>query len=149
MAETLAAIGLASSIMQFVDCGIRWASRAQELYKSVDGCLKENSELEGVINDLRAMLVGLNGSLLSGEPELEALVLACSQLADELRGILRALRVDQKKSPWKESVMKGFESMRKKSQMLDIERRLFRLRDQICAHLNILLRYVGFYNKVL
>lgn len=59
MAEALAAIGIAATVLQFVDCGIRWMSNANEIYTDGTGTLKENNELEAVIQSIRGMMLGL------------------------------------------------------------------------------------------
>lgn len=50
--DPVTAIGLASSPVQFVDFGIRVVSKGFKIYRSVDGCLIENLDLEVVTNDL-------------------------------------------------------------------------------------------------
>ena len=46
MLDPLTAIGLASAIVQFVDYGSKVIGMASEMYKSADGALKDNAELE-------------------------------------------------------------------------------------------------------
>jgi hypothetical protein len=93
--EALAAIGLASGIVQFADCGVRWASSAKELYTSSNGMLQENSELENVTSSLRAVVLGLKtDKRLQGDKNLDALIAECLPLADELMDILNKLKVE-------------------------------------------------------
>lgn len=47
--EVLAAIGLAGSIVQFVDNRIRWTSTVTELHGSLTGSLEKNIEAERAV----------------------------------------------------------------------------------------------------
>ncbi|USP74058.1 hypothetical protein yc1106_01332 [Curvularia clavata] len=138
--EALVAIGLASNIVQFADCGIRWVSSAIELYKSGNGALQENGELQKVINSLRSVVLGLKTeNRLQGDKTLDALVAACLPLADELTVILSKLKIDGQNRNRQEIIRKALQSLLKKEHIQDIERRLERIRDQICVHVNFLL----------
>lgn len=113
--EALAAIGLASNIVQFADCGIRWASSAIELYTSGSGALQENSELEKVINSLRSVVFGLKTeNRLQSDKNLDALVAACLPLADELTVILGKLKVDWQNKSRRESITKALRGLWKR-----------------------------------
>lgn len=143
--EALVAIGLAGSIVQFVDCGIRWVSNARQLYNNISGLSDENAELELVITDIEKLIPQLRnrapGIGTDPEPELMELLVGSFKLAGELKHILQDLRVDPQKNHRAESITRSFKSLRKKSQIKDIERRLYRMRDQVCAHAVLLLRY--------
>ena len=90
---------MASGIVQFADCGIRWALSAKELYTGGTGILKENSELEKVIESLRFVVNRLKkDDRLQGDDTLDALVAACSPLSDELSAILNTLKVEERKA---------------------------------------------------
>jgi hypothetical protein len=138
--EAVAAIGLASGIVQFADCGIRWASSANELYKSGNGALRENSELEVVVDSLRAFVLQLKtDGRLQDDHKLEALVATCLPLADELIEILGKLKVEGEKANRRESIRKALKSLVSRGKIQDIDERLGRIRDQICAHVNYIL----------
>jgi hypothetical protein len=140
MAEAFAVIGLAAGIVQFVDCGFRWAITAQELAHSREGSLEENNELENIVNHLLAQVAVLkSNSTLFNHRGLDALVGVCSQLAKELKVILDTLKVDRTKSQRREIIRKSFNNLRKRGKIKDIERRLFKIRDEICFHLQVIL----------
>ncbi len=50
--EALAAVGLASSIVQFVDFATNIISKGYHYQKSVDGVLDENVELQAIADSL-------------------------------------------------------------------------------------------------
>ena len=50
--EALAALGLASNIIQIVDFGARLLSKSREIHHSADGSLDENNILEDVTSNL-------------------------------------------------------------------------------------------------
>ncbi|KAL8830632.1 MAG: hypothetical protein Q9170_005650 [Blastenia crenularia] len=50
--DPLSGISLAGAILQFVDFGLRTVSKGMQIYRSVDGALTENLDLEAVTNDL-------------------------------------------------------------------------------------------------
>lgn len=138
--EALAAIGLASGIVQFADSGIQWASGTKELYKSGNGALQENSELEVVVDSLRALVVKLKtDGHLQDDFKLEALVAACMPIADGLVEILGKLKVEGDKAKRLESTRKALKSLVSRGKIQDLEKRLSRIRDQICAHVNYIL----------
>jgi hypothetical protein len=44
--DPVAALGLAANIFQFVEQGCKLVSKGKQLYKSADGALKENVDIE-------------------------------------------------------------------------------------------------------
>ena len=97
--ESLAALSLAGNIVQFVDFGCRLFSKSRELYKSSDGVLAENAELENIANSLTALSKGLRVESSQAEREstdytnLKALAKDCGNIATELLEALRELKV--------------------------------------------------------
>lgn len=113
--EVLAAIGLAGSIVEFVDCGIRWISTTAELYTSTAGALEENIEAEKVAEDLRVIFQGTQaGTRYAGDQRLQDLLLVCSKLADDLKILLTSLKMNNQKNHKLESFRKSFKVMRQK-----------------------------------
>lgn len=63
--DPLTALSVAGTIVQFVDFGCSLLSEAHELYRSTNGVLTTNKELELVTVDLRAVVVKLQQSFNS------------------------------------------------------------------------------------
>lgn len=59
--DPFSAFSLASSVIQFVDFGIKLFSKGRELYKSGSGALFINEEFGNVTTDLIRLCVGLLG----------------------------------------------------------------------------------------
>jgi hypothetical protein len=149
MAETLAAIGLAGNIVQFVDFGIKVVSKGAHLYQSAEGALKENVELEHIVSDVKmlsqsltsgAYSIALNRATSEDEKSLRNLADSCTQLTDELLAILKGIQMDGRKNRKLESIKKSLRSVWEKQRIRDLEDRLSRIKQQVCLHLIVLLR---------
>ena len=139
MAEAIAIISLLGNIVQFVDTGTKVLSSTYELYKK--GSLEENSELSSTTGCLQGALELLqNGPMVKSDTRLSALVLGCSQLADELMAILDKLKPDKRKNVLLESTLKSLHSVKARGKIKDIERRLNKMKDDLCFRLNVILR---------
>ena len=97
--ESLAALSLAGNIVQFIDFGYRLFSKSRKLYRSSDGVLAENVELENIANSLTALSKGLTVGSSQTQPEsidyanLTLLAKDCESIATELLEALGELRV--------------------------------------------------------
>lgn len=101
MAEPFAVIGLAASILTFVDFGVKVIALAKSIRESQDGAIPEAEELESIVEDVRAFSASIRET--SGANELnrdEQRVLSisakCGKLATELGDVLKKLRVRDK-----------------------------------------------------
>ena len=106
--DPFSALGLAGNIIQFVDFGGKLLSHSAELYRSVDGALSFNKELEIITGDLRSLSANLAASshsqstALSGADNFPTeLASSCKVLADELLSKLAKLRVRGTYKKWK------------------------------------------------
>jgi hypothetical protein len=61
--DPITALGVAGTIVQFVDFGIRVVSKSNKIYHSGDGSLAENYDLEKVANDLVVIQTQLRHAL--------------------------------------------------------------------------------------
>jgi hypothetical protein len=83
MAE-LAALGLASNIVQFIDFGITLFREGKELYESADGSNTKRLELETITADLHDIIQELEPTarpITKDEAALGRLAAECSKLA--------------------------------------------------------------------
>jgi len=139
MAETLAAFGLASNIVQFVDVGIKLVSYGRELYHSEKGASKENTEIDKIAADIKLITQNLANGAVNNDLALQELVGTCAELARDLGSIMKALEIDPQKNRRMETMKKSLKSFRKRHEMKNIYDRLCKVRDQVCFHLNYLL----------
>ena len=144
MAETLAAVGLVSNIVQFVDFGTKLLATSRALYHSTEGAMQENVDLEMITASIRSVSQGIvNGTLGIDEPELRNLAGTCTTLADELLAFLSRLKIDSTKNRQLEVIRKSFKSIRFGRTVRELNDRLCRVRDQVFVQLDYLLRQVN------
>lgn len=139
MAEALAAFGLASNIVQFVDFGMKLISHGRELYGSAEGVSEEHTSIEKIAVDINHMTPNLASEELNHDEGLEELVTDCRRLARDLLAVLDTLKIDNEKNRRIEAMKKSLKSFRKRREIKDIYDRLCKVRDQVCSHLNYLL----------
>ncbi|KAI0521650.1 hypothetical protein F5B22DRAFT_545879 [Xylaria bambusicola] len=140
--DGIAAIGLTANILQFVDYGARIVKRATEIYRSDDGKPLENGELEDALIDLEWMGQKLKSNekhASSANMGLIKLTEACLTLSNELKSMLRDLKLKRTRHRVFWSFVQALRIDRKVLDMRELESRIFKLRDQICAHMIITL----------
>jgi len=149
MAEAFAAVGLAGNIIQFLDYGTILLLKGQELYKSADGALKENVEIEELASEVKLLCQNLTsgthyqflGDATSDHTvAIRKLAKTSHGLAEELLDVIKSLKIDKKKNKRLESVKKSFQSVMKKDKIRDLERRLGNIKEEVCLQLVVLLK---------
>ncbi|OAG14750.1 hypothetical protein CC77DRAFT_917290, partial [Alternaria alternata] len=103
--ESLAAVGLAANILQFIHEARKLVSTSREILGS--GTKDEYIELELISKGLRSRSAGI---ILPGNAKdvsqgddgssLEALAMRCNEIADELLGILGTLKLHNDRNKW-------------------------------------------------
>jgi hypothetical protein len=141
--EPLAIVSLVGNIVRFVEFSSKLVSKTVEAYHSADGTLVENADAGTATNDLIALNAKLQLSTTgpNGNPALVALCVSCNDVARELLDALAKLKVQGGKSKWK-SFRKALRSVWSKEEILGIENRLSRFREELNLHVVVELRYV-------
>jgi len=147
--EPVSAIGLAGNILQFVEFGIRVVSKGYKIYRSVDGCLVENLDLEIVTSDLVLLQKKIQTSkphIIVNEVEdddqnLRALTQRCSDLADELLEKLNKAKAQGRFRKWK-SLRQAIKSVWSKKDVDEMANRLQSFKSEIQLHLMISMKFV-------
>jgi hypothetical protein len=123
--ETLAAVGLAGNILQFVDFAGKVVSKSGELYKSANGALSESAETKQVAEDLKLLADKLCDpiSAQSADVVLEELCSGCKSIADELLTALAKLEVKGKHRQF-QSLRKALKSVWNGGEIASIESHL-------------------------
>ncbi|KAI1854630.1 hypothetical protein JX266_000748 [Neoarthrinium moseri] len=138
MAEALAAIGLASNILQFVEVGITAVRSAHKLYKGADDLSKADKELELLTRNVKLTLHRIQHNAHVKLPDdLRALITICGPLADELLSLLDNLKIDPEKDKRVESMKKTFKAYRTRHEIKDLSERIEKIRIRICDHMNV------------
>jgi hypothetical protein len=152
MLDPLSALSLASSIVQFVDFGIKLVSDGYELYER--GSLKINDELERATRDLTQLAEDLATSpqTVSEQPgtrirlpskherSLQQLAETCKELSDQLLSVLEDLKPRERQNGL-ESFRKALAGSRKAGKARNIETRLKKLQDELGIHLLAIMKY--------
>ena len=154
MLDPLTAISLASAIVQFVDFGSKVVRGAFEIYKSKDGRLKENAELEdstSKINELNDKIILPTTDPVSNESDFEdgaltGLASTSKEVASELLSLLqdfKAARRSGSREKW-ESFRKAVsaQTLWNKNKIQHLESKLQKLQEEISRRLVVMMRHV-------
>jgi hypothetical protein len=146
MAEAVATLALASSILQVIDFGTKVASTALKVYqasKRDDGSLYE---LEKIYKNLSSTLdtIQMDGAALgdSGDLGLKSLSKDCSEVAGELVNTLHKLGFGEAKTKRK-ALRAALKRARKDGKIRSLQARLNEFRSQLSMCLLVSVRYVN------
>lgn len=142
--DPLAAIGLASNIISFIDFSWELVTDAQDVYKSANGTTFENATLETIVADLeeisRHLMCDIKGTT-QNEIALLRLADECLNISRQLSSILRKLKANvDKNSRWESVKIKGA-SMRKEKDIIALESRLSKYKSEIFLRLQFMFGY--------
>lgn len=145
MAESLAALGVAANIVQFLELGLKASISIVETYRSIndDGWASRNADLDSMAKDLQLCLGRLQEDAdVKLDPSMKSLLQRSIDTADELRSVLLGLVMDssrghlmQKWAKFKASVAAHF----KKRKIDEIQARLAEIKSHIFERLQVLL----------
>ena len=152
MLDPMSALGLACNIIQIVDFSMKAVTKFRELYK--DGVSSENRELEDMTAGLRGLQANLvtvdpttrlSGSVFVDDQELQDLADECCKTAHELTAELNTLKVS---GPHKrrQAVQKFYRSIRRKSVVEGIQRKLNGHQKVLDTKILVNLRSVLFFS---
>ncbi|KAF4834851.1 hypothetical protein CGCTS75_v002783 [Colletotrichum tropicale] len=143
MAESLAALGVAASIVQFVELGLKITKSVVETYctTDVDGLAQRNVDLVGITNSLKDQCI-----VLRSDAEVKAdlvtmgLLKRCIRVADELLSELEGLKMSNatRQRNWNKLVM-SVKAYWRKSKIDDLRGRLVDIKKEIFERLVVLL----------
>lgn len=135
------AVGLASSIISFIDLASKIVRGSYEVYKSSTGSTAENDHTARVVGDLRRVAGTLKQNTeATGDEELAALSRSCYDLSGELIDLLQRF-LPKGPGRW-QAFTAACLVFRKQKDVKVLEERLDRYRQQISQRLILLLLYV-------
>jgi hypothetical protein len=151
MLSPLDALSLAGTIIQFIDFGSKVLFQSRRLYKSHDGALSVDQELEFVTADLFALSKKFptpekNACLTEQETTLRKLAVACSEISLELSTKLNGLKVGAKHKKWS-CIRQAIKATWTEDERMDIRKRLVECRDQLQMHFVVDIRWVLLTNS--
>ncbi|KAH8592623.1 hypothetical protein B0O99DRAFT_629379 [Bisporella sp. PMI_857] len=145
MADPLTALGLASNIVQIITFTSDLISKGREIYKSADGTLVENLELETITTSLQGLSKELvlpiyeRRKLTKTENQLQELCDGCKAVSGQLLDVIRGVKAKGPHMRWN-SFRQALNSVYKEDEIQALETRLDRYRRQIDTTLLISLR---------
>lgn len=147
--EAIAAVGLASNVISFIDFGVKAVSGVRDIYYSSTGASKENGLLEKTLNELSQGVSHLKeglrdraGCLSKDDKKLEDLARNCIATADKIHYELTKLKVERAGGkPGKlDAFKKKYRSMRKRSEIDELNKELLEQKEAVKFWLAIDLR---------
>jgi hypothetical protein len=150
--DPLSALSVAAAVVQFVDYGTDLVSKGRELYKSADGALSGNFELEAASSRLQLLGGALQDSLLHGQQGrqgplterdqgLDTICNGCTDVSKDLISRLKRLKLptDCKHRKW-ESFKLTLKIVWSKEKMEETAAKLAKLRSELDTHVIFSLR---------
>ena len=127
-------IGLIANVFQFIDFGGKLIAKSTELYRSSEGALAENIDVETATNHLLLLNSKLkDAATTAGDNALKSLCESCKSTADELLAALNEVKVNGEQDRWK-SIRKALRSVWSKEKICELEGRLARFREELKLH---------------
>src|ERR1700744_1315293 len=143
MAEAIAALSLASNILQVIDFGASFASTSWKIYQGarhsrqgldeIESLRNINENLRDVLRDIRTQYDSLTSTSESTDGII-ALAKQCSTFVEELVQSLASLRLADVKRK-RDAVRAAFKLSWKKDEIHDLESRLHGFRSQLTLSL--------------
>jgi pyruvate-formate lyase-activating enzyme len=144
MLDPLSAIGLAASIVQFVDYSTELIKGSLEKYRSVSGATEENESLEIVIKEMKVLslrLLPIPGSDPSeDEKAIRRVAAECRILSGQILDLLEKVKAKNSKSKIKAALFAAIKGKFYEAERLELERRLANCRSQLELQLSLLSR---------
>jgi len=147
--DALAAVALAGNVAQFIEYAITLVLKTPEILNSSDHMFKEVSEIKCIIEDVEQSLHSISLSAPRGQKEtrsdktLDDLTRRCLAISNEIMTIVDNLKL-KIHGHGPASIIQGtaiaVKSLSKMSKLEQLTKRLYELRDQVSAHLIILIR---------
>lgn len=143
--DPLTALGLASNIIQVISFTSNLISKGREIYKSADGKLVQNLELEAITRNLQDLSGHLSfppnrrKDLSDTDKELQDLCKGCAKVSAQLIEVTQGLTVQGDHRKWN-SFRQALNSVWKEDTIEELSKRLERYRSQIDTMLLVSLR---------
>ncbi|KAG8528473.1 uncharacterized protein KY384_007391 [Bacidia gigantensis] len=147
--EALAALSLATSVVQFVDFTSKLLSKGNKYYESPDGVLTENAELQGNVEHFKRLNIDLNNSLASvaaphaldsAERALWTVTKECEKIAKEFCSTLDKLKLVGSRTRWR-SFRQALKTLCSKERIQNMLQRLRSARENLIVHLLVVINF--------
>ncbi|KAI0116206.1 hypothetical protein F4776DRAFT_666527 [Hypoxylon sp. NC0597] len=142
--EALAAIGLASNILQFIDAGYKVLSASKEMYGAGHEASQSNKDIESITQEMKRLGLSLNKGVpaLQRTEEDEALLrltAECERWSNDMLALLDRLRNKNPDSKLK-AIKAGWKNYRNQGERDRLEKGLDTCRKQLALQLTSMSR---------
>ncbi len=145
MAEALAAVGLAASVLQFIDVGTKFVSSVYKIYRSGQDRKGELPNLLRLTKDVQNVMGNLQSSesskvdVYGDESGLQELVTSCKSAAGELLVWLQ--KIDgANKGRKRDAFLTAFKMICKDEELKSLQAKLDGFKQELVLHLLTLIR---------
>lgn len=143
--DPITAIGLASSVLSFIDYGAKIVSGAIEIYQSSSGLTDSNRGSKAIVTEVRQLALRLqppaNTQLSGDEKSLCNLTTECDNIAEQIIDLIEKVEPKSRKSKGS-SLRAAIKTKWYESDRRRLEERLNQCRAQLNLQLNYLTRSV-------
>lgn len=140
MAETLALVGVVSSVIQLLDFSSKCVSKTIELCHSGASILGEYAAIQNAAERLLTLRKQVEAEAINRvDTSLLELCDAVEHAGAELSGALAKIKIRGKNTRWK-TMRSAIRSVWSRQEVHDLERRLSNLRDEINLHISVKVR---------
>jgi hypothetical protein len=141
--EGMAAFGLASNIIQFVDYSSKIVSKFREIHHSASGTTKDAIDLTIINQDLEKICSNLSSGAARAPPPpdgLADLAKKCADCTEKLLQMLSKVRAKDPRSKW-QSARAALKSAWTSGDIKVIQDKISGFRFQLILHMQVLQRY--------
>ena len=132
-------VALVGNLLQFVDMTTKVISKSTQLYRSTNGKLVENLDMEKVAHDLKVLTKKLHQSSNPEDPILNELCLSCIAVSEQFSEALAELQIKGKQSRSK-TLRKALKTIWGADRIQSLNSRLQGFREQLILHLSVDIR---------
>lgn len=141
--DSATAVGVASSVLAFLDFSIKVVNGAVEIYRSIDGTTSENFHLEKVARDMKSRTESMKQHTAARTVEEKSIVdLAekCYDVSERMLGLLKETKVKDGKRSKLGSLQAAILVRRKKKDVAELQSQIREYREQILLNLQFVLK---------
>jgi hypothetical protein len=144
--EAIAAVALAGNLAQFIEYSIKAVLTTYEIFHNPDAAWREVRELKSVVDSVDQSLQSIHDSRdvsntgYASDTVLENLVAGCLAISGEITALLKSLELEDENAGFIQNVHRKAKSLIRRPELKGLCDRLHSIRDQISAHLLLLIR---------
>ncbi|KAK1473840.1 hypothetical protein CTAM01_16078 [Colletotrichum tamarilloi] len=137
--DPVSAIGLATSVLTFIEFGTKVVNGTKQIYDATSGVKRDNATIETIVDDLQKLSTKLSGPdpkhRTESDKDLCELAAECKRLAEDLKHLLYRIKPKVKGSKW-HSFVSALKNERFSGEKEELRVRLEACRGQLHFKLN-------------